>query len=246
MSESPGWIGGNISWAKGGSIGLILRAIFGDAVEKYSKKQPERTYWVKRDPTQTYRGDFEIALLVLTAVVARARGDVDREVLGFAYRHFPELFGQRKVDSAFSLFKEVIDRKPSLHRSCLQIRIHMEYASRLQLLYFLFSFTHAEGREVPEEQALIEKIARSLRLHAEDVASVRALFREEPNRPYIILKVDTAIDKGALRKAYRHMMKKCKPEKFEHLGLPNRKAIERRVMQIQKAYDAVRKEQGFT
>ena len=81
MSMSK-WIGASIGWAFLGPIGGILGLVLGSMFDPLSKKNSSSFH------SGTKSGDFEISLLILSAIVIKADGVKDKRELDYVRNHF--------------------------------------------------------------------------------------------------------------------------------------------------------------
>ena len=94
------WIGASIGWAFLGPIGGILGLVLGSMFDPLSKKGSSSYY------PRTRSGDFEISLLVLSAIVIKADGIKDKRELDYVRNHFIRMYGRTRANNAFKLFKK--------------------------------------------------------------------------------------------------------------------------------------------
>ncbi|MDJ0645366.1 MAG: TerB family tellurite resistance protein [Flavobacteriaceae bacterium] len=249
------WLGASLGWSFGGPIGAILGFALGSAIDgfadfdtkEYRKRIPEgksRTRPQARPRTKP--GDFEVSLLVLAAVVIKADGDINRRELDYVRDQFKQMYGNARANRAFRLFGGIIKKdKISTRQVCMQIRQHMDHASRLQLLHFLFGIARADGNVTEAELQAIHRMAGYLYINDRDYESIKAMFYNEVNAAYKILEVDKNASNDEVKKAYRKMVKKHHPDKVRHLGEEHMKGAEEKFRMIQKAYEQIQKERGL-
>jgi DnaJ like chaperone protein len=60
---------------------------------------------------RTKSGDFEISLLVLSAIVIKADGIKDKRELDYVRNHFIRMYGKTRANNAFKLFKKLNNKK---------------------------------------------------------------------------------------------------------------------------------------
>ena len=249
------WLGASLGWSFGGPIGGILGFAVGSLIDgfsetgftDYTKQIPEgSTRRNQRKRPSTKPGDFEVSLLVLAAVVIKADNNVHRRELDFVRAQFKQMYGSARANRAFRLFGGIMKKeKISTRQVCLQIRQHMDHASRLQLLHFLFGIAKADGNVTELELEAIQRIAGYLYINDRDFNSIKAMFYNEVNAAYKILEVDKSATDEEVKKAYRRMVKKHHPDKVRHLGQEHMKGAEEKFRNIQRAYEQIQKERGI-
>ncbi|WP_046755961.1 TerB family tellurite resistance protein [Kordia jejudonensis] len=267
MSGFASWIGGALGWTLGGPIGAAIGFAIGTALDKATSKgllleppKEKRGSRRQQDPIyekrrrrkpaqkreQTKSGDFEISLLVLSAIVMKVDGEVSEAELDYVRSYFVKMYGKERANHAFQLFNGVLKKKDiSTRQICQQIQTHMDHSSRLQLLHYLFGVTKADGHVSEEEVALIEKIAGYLYINNRDFESIKAMFYNATDSAYKILEIDKSVSDSEVKKAYRKMVKKYHPDKVQHLGEEHIKGAKEKFQQVQKAYEQLQKERGF-
>lgn len=256
------FVGAGLGWTVGGPIGAMLGFLFGSVVDGmhtadsklYQKEQRKRK-------ESTKPGDFEVSLLILSALVIKADGRIDQRELDYVRTHFVSLFGKDRANNAFKIFNEIIKNNTvSARRVCIQIQKHMDHPSRLQLLHYLFGIAASDGYVSPNETNEIRKIAAYLYISRQDFEAAQAMFSGynqqrgyqqgnytsyDSNNAYKVLNLDKTASVDDIKKAYRKMAKKYHPDKIQHLGDTHVKAAEEKFKQIKDAYEQLQTERGF-
>ena len=254
------WLGGAMGWAFGGPIGALMGFIFGSFLDSSSKEQPRRINPNKnwRNDYENHRhntqeGDFMSGLLVLSAAVMKADGKLLKSELDVIKSFFVEQFGEKVAAQQIQVLKELLKKEIPLRQVCQQISYFMEHSARLQVLHYLFKIADADGEIHRSEERVIQTIASYLRISQRDYFSIRAAFFQasprkkykSPDNAYKILGVEKSITEPELKKVYRRMAKKYHPDKLRGLGEAQVKAAEEKFIQVQKAYEQIKKEKGF-
>jgi len=247
------WIGGGLGWAFGGPIGGILGFVFGSMYDgmqsgKYAHDSSQGWSSSQSHPysdTQTQRGDFGASLLILAAAVMKADDKILKSELDFVRSYFIKQFGVDNANENIKLLKEILKQNINVLDVCLQIRHYMDYASRLQLLHFLFGISMADGQMHPKELNIIDQISRYMDLDRGDFLSIKAMFLKENGSAYQILEIGSNATDAEVKKAYRAMAVKYHPDKVSHLGDDIRKAAEEKLQNLNAAYDQIKKQRGM-
>lgn len=245
-------IGGISGWALGGPIGAVLgwlaaEAMTGAAAQMDKSASDTFKRGGRARPRQTQEGDFQISLLVLSAVVIKADGVVDSRELDYVRARFVALFGKEKANESFRIFKEVVNQNIDTRAVCEQIRRNMAHSGRLQLIHFLFGVAGSDGHTADSELDAIHKIARYLYISDADFESLRATLQPKTNlsSAYRILELSEDAVETEVKKAYRKMAVKYHPDKLEHLGEDVQKAAKEKFIKVQEAYDTICKAKGY-
>ncbi len=189
---------------------------------------------------------FELNLLSLASLVIKADGAVSKKELDFVRKYFISTYGEAHAQNIFRIFNEKIkDQKLSPVSLCDFFVQHTQYASRLQLLHFLFGIAQADGQVSEVELDKIYSFSRRLRIGSADFQSIKAMFVSHTNNAYTILEINENASESEIKKAYRDMAKKHHPDKLQHLGEAYVKAAQEKFQRIQDAYEQIKKSRGF-
>ena len=240
------WLGAGVGFSLGGPIGSILGFVLGSIIGGFTKEDIEQAKRYKTTNSNTQSGDFEISLLLLSAVVIKADGKVDQRELSYVRNHFKNMYGEERASNAFKLFNGFIKNNAiSTKEVCVQIRQNLTHASRLQLIHFLFGIAKADGAVVEVEVNAIKTIASYLYINQYDFESIKAMFYNSANNAYKILGIEKEATNDEVKTAYRKMVKKYHPDKLQHLGEEHVKGAEEKFKQVQMAYEQIQKERGM-
>ena len=193
----------------------------------------------------TQRGDFSVSLLVLAAAVMRADGKVMRSELSYVRMFFERNFGPEEAGKNLYLLKEILKQDINLREVCMQIQTYMEYASRLQLIHFLFGIAQSDGKFDPREVNVIQQIAQYLNISQPDFDSIKAMFIKDTKSAYRILEITPDATNDEIKKAYRKMAVKYHPDKVSHLGEDVQNAAKVKFQKVSEAYEQIKKERGI-
>ena len=236
MGKFSKWIAGGLGWAFFGPIGGLL----GFAIGSMMDNQAQQT--IPGQQKQTTTGAYAMSLLVLVAAVMRADGKVVRAELDYVKQYFVKAFGHNAASEGIRMLGDLLKQEIPVKDVSLQIKQNMDYASRLQLLHFLFGISGADGMVHPDEIKVIEQIAYYLGLSQNDINSIRYMFVPKTDSAYKILGVDRDASVEDLKKAYRKMANKCHPDKVSHLGEDFRIAAKEKFQKVNEAYIQIKKE----
>lgn len=252
MGNFTKWLGAGLGFTFGGPIGAALGFALGSFVAGFSEEdltKEQRAYQQRAgndsNGPNTQSRDFEMSLLVLASIVIKSDGKVDQKELDFVRLQFTNMYGKERANIAFKLFKGVVKKEISARQVCLQIRSHMSHASRLQLLHFLFGIAKSDGFVAESEVEEIRKIAGYLYINDRDYSSIKAMFYDESENAYKILKITKSASNDEVKKAYRKMVKKYHPDKLQGLGKEHLKGANEKFQSIQSANDRIKKERGL-
>ena len=246
MAKFVKWLGAGLGWAFGGPIGAILGYALGSAFQGMSQDDIDNFQQSREGQTGTQSGDFEVALLILSSSVIKADGKVTQSELDFVRGYFVQMYGKERANQAFKLFKEIINNQNvSIRQVSIQIAHHMDHASRLQLIHFLFGIAKADGHVSNDEVVVIRTIAGYLYVSQNDFASIEAMFTEDTGSYYKILEISESSTNDEIKKAYRKMARKYHPDRVQHLGEEHMIGAKEKFQKVQEAYEKIKKEKGF-
>jgi len=242
MGKFGKWIGGGLGFVLGGPIGGLLGFLMGTAVddtgnilEPYSETQSGRTA----------AGDFGMSLLVLIAAVMKADSKIVRSELDYVKNFFVRQFGYDSSRQALLILRDLLKQDIPVRDVCTQIRMNMDYSSRLQLLHLLFSLSQVDSSIHPAEISIIEQISSGLGISQVDYMSIRNMFIPETDSAYKILEVDPAASNDDIKKAYRKMAMKYHPDKVGHLGEEFRKTADEKFKAVNEAWERIKRERNM-
>lgn len=246
MASFSRWLGAGLGWTFGGPIGGMLGFALGSLLDGLSKADLQTFQNAHQGAQQSQAVDFEMSLLVLSAIVIKADEKIDQRELDFVRNQFVQMFGKERANAAFRLFKGIMAKGDiSTKAVCDQIRNSTTHATRLQLLHFLFGIASADNIVNESEVQIIKTIANYLYISQADFESIKAMFYKDSKSAYRILEIEESATVDDIKKAYRTLVKKHHPDKLQHLGEAQLIGANEKFLQIQEAYETIRKERDF-
>jgi DnaJ like chaperone protein len=234
MGKFTKWIAGGLGWALLGPVGGILGFVLGSFLEMPQQQMQARG-------TKTTTGDFAVSLLVMVAAVLKADGKVVKSELDYVKRYFIQTFGQDSASEAILMLRDLLKQSISLKDVATQVGYKLDYASRLQMLHFLYGVAKADGTVHPSEQEIIEKAASYMGIGHKDIESIRSMFVPRADGAYKVLGVEQNATNEEIKAAYRQMAKKYHPDKVEYLGEDFKKVAHEKFQKINEAYEQLKK-----
>ncbi len=236
MAKYGKWIAGGLGWVLLGPIGAIIGFAIGSIMDAPKAMVETR---------QTSRNNFIVSLLVLVAAVMKADGKVLKSELDYVKQYFLRNFGEPAAKEALVFLRDILKQDVPLKDVSIQIRNHMDYPSRLQLLHLLFGIANVDGHLHPNEVNVITNISGWLGITSADFQSVHSMFFDNLDAAYAVLEIDRNATNDEIKKAYRNMALKHHPDKVSYLGEEMRKTAEERFQKVNEAYEKIKKERGF-
>lgn len=242
MGKFGKWIGGGLGFALGGPIGGLLGFLVGTAVDDEGRILEPYT---ESRRVQTASGDFGMSLLVLIAAVMKADSKVVRAELDYVKSFFVRQFGPDSAKQALLILRDLLKRDIPVQDVCVQIRMNMDYSSRLQLIHLLFNLSQVDSSIHPAEISILEQISSGLGISQVDYLSIRNMFIPETDSAYKILEVDPHSSNDEIKKAYRKMAMKYHPDKVSHLGEEFRKTADEKFKAVNEAWERIKRERNI-
>ena len=240
MGNFAKWIGGGLGWTFGGPVGGVLGFIAGTILDSL-----EINIFRKNDG-KTTMGDFAVSLLVLISAIMKADGKVVKSELDYVKHFLVQNFGQKESLEALSLLKEFLKQDIPVEEVCGQIRRHLDYSSRLQLIHFLFNLANIDGKVTEVEQTLLDSISEKLGVNTTDKRSIGSMFSKNSiDAAYAVLEIDPNASVAKIKKAYRAMAVKYHPDKVAYLGEEMKQAANEKIQKLNQAYELIKKERDF-
>jgi DnaJ like chaperone protein len=237
MSKFAKWIAGGLGWALFGPIGGIVGFFAGAYLEKGSESTGQQS--------RTTTGGYAMTLLVLTAAVMKADGKVLKSELDFVKKFYIRAFGPESASEALKMLRDILKQNIPVNEVCEQIKVNMDYASRLQLMHFLYGIAQADGQIDITEKKLIDEIGIRIGLSDKDISSVRSMFIKSTNWAYDVLEIRPDATDDDVKKAYRKMAVKHHPDKVSHLGEEFQEKAKEKFQKISEAFETIKKERNI-
>ena len=236
MGKFGKWIAGGVGWAIFGPIGGILGFVAASVLEKNDKFNQSET---------TTQGSYAISLLILTAAVMKADGKVLKSELNYVKQYFIKAFGEESATEALQMLKDILNQNIDVKDVCYQIAEHMDYASRLQLLHYLFGIAQADGNIDIRESQLINRIGQLLGISQNEINSIIGMFSKSQDWAYEVLGVTKNATDSDIKKAYRKLAIEYHPDKVSHLGEDFQEKAKEKFQKLNQAYQEIKKQRGL-
>ena len=133
-------------------------------------------------------------------------------------------FGEKAAKEAVSSLKDILKKNTQIRDACLEVRMSLDYSSRMQLIHVLFNLAAADNAIQPAEIDVIELIARYIAITSPDFESIKNIYIPKTDSYYKILEIDPSISNNEVKKAYRKLAMQYHPDKVSHMGEEKRKS----------------------
>ena len=235
--------GAGIGWWLLGPIGAIVGSMIGSSLEEGSKgvKAMPGAGPAQGNP----RDGFMASLLVLMAATMKADGKVLKSELDYVKQNLLKIFGEQVAQDALRMLRNILNQDIPLYDVTAQIRQHMDYASKLELVHLLYGIGIADGQLSQSEINVIEQIARGIGVSDADHSTVKNVYFDNLDAAYKVLGVDKSAADEEVKKAYRKLAVKFHPDKVAHLGGDIQRNAKERFQKLNEAYEKIKKARGM-
>ena len=124
------------------------------------------------------------------------------------------------------------------------------YESQLMLLNMVYNVAYSDGEFHESEAKLIDRLAILLNISAFDHQRIKMAFEAQygeisaeknNDKYYAVLGLTNTATKEEIKKTYRDLTKKYHPDKVHHLGDEFNEQAEKKMQDINQAYDELMK-----
>jgi DnaJ like chaperone protein len=165
--------------------------------------------------------------------------------LNFVKDFLAKNFGNDNLQNRIDILRNLLDKNIDVYQACEKIRTAFPYATKLQLLHYLFGIAVADSDCSKSEKDLIERIANLIGLSSADYKSIEAMYFNVTDSAYVILQIEKTASDEEVKKAYKRMCIKYHPDKVAHLGEEAQKAANAKFQEINNAYEKIKKERNL-
>ena len=243
MAKYAKWIGGALGWTVFGPLGALFGFAAGTLEDAVNTSQ--QSYNENNRSAATRPGDFRLSLIALLAAVMKADHKNLKSELDFIKTVLTQSFGNAYAQQVLPVIRDLLQRDIPLREICQQIRINMDYDSRIELIHLLFKLAQADDEIHLSEVKTIEDISGMLGIHQSDYVSVKAMFFKDMTSSYKILGLTPEATDEEVKKAYRKMAAQYHPDKVAHLGKDVMENAEEKIKAVNQAYDEIRKQRNM-
>jgi len=237
MSIWGSLIGGVVGFSFAGPIGALIGSMVGGRISSARRSGFHRSF---APPQQV----FAIALIILTAKLAKADGQVSKEEL-VAIKNKLKV-PDHEIDQVGKIFNKA--KEDSLGYEPYAQQIAQIYRNNLavldEVINILFYIAEADGKVSESEIAMIKNIAIIFGISQSQFEGIRESRKSSDKlNPYIVLGCSSNDDFATVRKKYLQLSKEHHPDILMNKGVPKEVIEEskKKMRAINSAFDQIEK-----
>ena len=237
MSIWGSLIGGMIGFSLGGPFGMLLGSLVGGKISRAKSQSGLGSF---ANPQQV----FALSLIVLSAKLSKADGQVSREEL-IAVKDKLKI-PENELDQVGKIFNKAKEESTGYEPYATQIA--QVYRGNLNVLEevinILFYIAEADGNISKSELNMIENIAKIFGLNEKQFNSIKESRKSsEKLNPYIVLESSPDDNIENIRKKYIKLSKEHHPDLLISKGVPEEVIEEskKKMRAINSAWDQIQK-----
>ena len=237
MSIWGSLIGGAIGYSFGGPLGMLLGSFIGGRISKARSS-------VRHSSFQQNQEIFAISLIVLSAKLSKADGQVSKEEIAAIkdklnipkseMTQVGKIFNKAKEESTgYEVYAEQISQ---IFRNNLNV---LE-----EVINILFYVAEADGVVSKSEEIMIEDIARIFGLSKSQYDGIKESRKSSDKlNPYLVLESSPSDSLQTIRKRYLKLSKEHHPDLLMSKGVPEEVIAEskNKMRSINAAWDQIQK-----
>jgi len=237
MSIWGSLIGGFVGFSFAGPIGALIGSMIGGRISSARRTGFQRGF---APPQQV----FAIALIILTAKLAKADGQVSKEEL-IAIKNKLKI-PDSEIDQVKKIFNKAKEDSLGYEPYAQQIaQIYKNNSAVLdEIINILFYIAEADSKVSDSEIAMIRNIAKIFGINKNQFEGIRESRKgSDKLNPYVVLDCDPNDDFATIRKKYLNLSKKHHPDVLVSKGVPKEVIEEskKKMRAINSAFDRIKK-----
>tara|TARA_B100000579_G_scaffold273060_1_gene225558 strand:+ start:1094 stop:1819 length:726 start_codon:yes stop_codon:yes gene_type:complete len=237
MSIWGSLIGGMIGLSLGGPFGMLLGSLIGGKISRTRSRTRIGSF---AQPQQI----FALSLIVLSAKLSKADGQVSREEL-VAVKDKLKI-PENEIDQVGKIFNKAKEESEGYEPYARQIaQIYKGNLNVLEeVINILFYIAEADGNISEEESGMIEHIGQIFGLDKSQINSIKESRKSSDKlNPYIVLESNPNDDLQIIRKKYLKLSKEHHPDLLLNKGVPKEVIEEskKKMRAINSAWNQVQK-----
>jgi len=237
MSIWGSLIGGFVGFSFAGPIGALIGSMLGGRISSARRSSFQRSFAHSQQV-------FAIALIILTAKLAKADGHVSKEEL-IAIKNKLKI-PEHEIDQVGKIFNKAKEDSLGYEPYAQQIaQIYRNNPAVLdEIVNTLFYIAEADGSISDSELAMMRNIAKIFGLNESQFEGIKESRKSSDKlNPYIVLGCSSNDDFAIIRKKYLQLSKEHHPDVLMNKGVPQEMIEEskKKMRAINSAFDQIEK-----
>ena len=237
MSIWGSLVGGFVGFSFAGPIGALIGSMIGGRISSNRRTGFQQSF---APPQQI----FAIALIILTAKLAKADGQVSSEEL-IAIKNKLKI-PDNEIDQVKKIFNKAKEDSLGYEPYAQQIaQIYRNNPAVLdEVINILFYIAEADSKVSDSEIAMIRNIAKIFGINKNQFEGIRESRKgSDKLNPYVVLGCDPNDDFVTIRKKYLNLSKEHHPDVLVSKGVPKEVIEEskKKMRAINSAFDRIKK-----
>ena len=237
MSIWGSLIGGVVGFSFAGPIGALIGSMVGGRMSSARRSGFHRSF---APPKQV----FAIALIILTAKLAKVDGQVSKEEL-VAIKNKLKV-PDHEIDQVGKIFNKAKEDSLGYEPYAQQVaQIYRNNPAVLdEVINILFYIAEADGKVSDSEIAMIRNIAKIFGISQSQFEGIKESRKSSDKlNPYIVLGCSSNDDFATIRKKYLQLSKEHHPDVLMNKGVPQEVIEEskKKMRAINSAFDQIEK-----
>lgn len=193
---------------------------------------------------------FFLALFSILGKLAKVDGQITAEEGQAIVRFLDRLsvYGQQR-QFAIRVFNEAKNSRFSVEEFARQFAEYTkgEQDLRESLMDMLFQVAVADGVLGPEEEQLIQSVARIVEVPAHELSYIKSRYMTSTDHAYAVLALPPDASDEEIRRSYLQLTKEYDPDRVVRSGMPQEfiDYTTHRAREIAAAWEAIRMERGL-
>tara|TARA_Y100000590_G_scaffold444566_1_gene575487 strand:- start:235 stop:969 length:735 start_codon:yes stop_codon:yes gene_type:complete len=237
MSIWGNLIGGYLGFSIAGPIGAIIGSIVGGKIASSRKKKFRQGYSQRQQV-------FAVSLIILTAKLAKADGNVSKEEL-IAIKEKLKV-PDNEIEQVGQIFNSAKKDSLGYEPYAKQIaKIYQNNPSVLdEVVNILFYIAEADGEVSDSELLMIKNISKIFRITDGQFQGIKESRKDSDKlNPYVVLNCNPNDDFATIRKKYLQLSKTHHPDVLINRGVPKEiiEQSKKKMRTINSAFDKIKK-----
>ncbi|MDR1758676.1 MAG: TerB family tellurite resistance protein [Bacteroidales bacterium] len=205
------------------------------------------------------RAYFTRVLLILTAEVMKADGNVSVNELNYVKAYLRKNYSPETANSILQDFREILAQNFNVEDICIELSNNASEQEKLYILQFLFGVASSDRQFTSMELNVIQQFSIMMGIHPtlfESIKSMYVIFGQQQGHGYSssssapsynidtdyrILGIPSSSTDAEVKRAFRSLAMKYHPDKVNHLGEDIRKDAEVKFSKLNQAYERIKK-----